>query len=304
MRPALPVPSDVYESTFAVTGTPSTVAPFGASYLVGSGVNLYPVVQSVTLDALGNGSVVCTASVTGIAGVIGIGTVLTWSGSVSLNSTATCTASAISPYGIFARQLATLIGPATQAKDGSLIAEDYRMLSHAITDAESTLTTLLGDMFPDTATDLVGRWEIYLGIISNPSLSLATRQANLLAKWRALFGGQPKTMTAAIQTLDLGAAIQEWTTTQIQAGNSNNAYNTVTARRVFLFSVIVSATAATTPATLTAIESIISQMMPAYSSFQDTSTAQGSVTAFGIGTGNGFKCDSAGSLTDQTLLSQ
>ena len=305
MRPALPVPSDVYDSTFAVTGTALAVVSFGSAYLIGTGVNLYPVVQTVTLDALGNGSIVCTASVTGQAGAIGAGTSLTWSTPTptSLNTTATCTASAVSPYGAFARQLATLIGPATQAKDGSHIAEDDRILSHALTDAESTLSTLLGDMFPNTTTDLVGRWEIYLGIYSNPSLSLATRQANLLAKWRALFGGQPTVMSAAIQSLDPGALIQEWNRTQINAGSSNSAYATVTARRVFMFSVLVSATAAVNPLTIAAIESILSQMMPAYTSYQDTSSAQGSVPAFGIGTKGPFRCDDANSLTDQTLLS-
>ncbi len=307
MRPPLPVPSDVYESTFAITGTANATVIFGSAYLIGGGFNLIPVVPKVTLDGLGNGSVTCTPTIWGSGALVTLATVLNWSTPLpaNLNATANCTASSISPYGEFSRQLATLIGPARQASDGSKIAEDYRALSSVLTGAEQTLNTLVGDMFPDTTTDLVGRWEIFLGLVSNPSVSLATRQANLLAKWRALFGGQPLTIQAALQSIDPLAQVLELTTTSLAASSSNPNYATVIARRVFMFGVTcsaatVAAVLATGGSNLPFVQ-VINQMKPAHTNVLDTQG--GTMSVFAIGTKGPFLCDDPNSLTDQTLLS-
>lgn len=312
LAPPVPVPSDVYEPTFSITGgTANAVITFGTLFLIGSGVKWYPIVQSVTLDANGNGTVTCTANVIAPLGAATVGTSYSWSTPLpsGLPSTATCTASPLSTSGEFARQFAQLIGPATQAVDGSRIAEDYRTLAKALAMQSATLDTLVGDMFPDTATDLVSKWESFLGLISNPNLSLTQRQQNLLAKWRALIGGQPKVINAALQTIDPSGLVAEWTTTQIGTISSGLPYAVQTAmqRRVFMFSVYLSAAnvAAILRGGTNQIILLLQQMMPVYANFYDPSAGQGQIQVIAVGTqgtGGVFECDDPASLTDQTLL--
>lgn len=108
----------------------------------------------------------------------------------------------------FARALATLIGPAITARDGSLVAEDLRTLGSALADARELIARAVDQAHPGTATDLLPDLEGEYGLPVGEALSTAARQARLLAKKRARGDATRLGIERVVQTLFAGGAVQ------------------------------------------------------------------------------------------------
>lgn len=184
--------------------------------------------------------------------------------------------------GELARQLARLLGPAYQAGDTSRVAADLLALGAALADTRATTTGTLDDAFVDATTHLLDEWEARLGLAPGIALATADRQARLVAKVRAAFGGQPDQIAAACDALG-GAG-----TTDV-AENSVADVATTDLRGVFQFAVRVDTTTALNPQTVAVLQAIVDGMKPAHT--------RGSVTD-----ALGFLCDDPYSLTNLTVL--
>jgi uncharacterized protein YmfQ (DUF2313 family) len=153
----------------------------------------------------------------------------------------------------FARKLALLLGPAYQAGDPSLLAEDLRVLGGLLADDHTTLSRAIDQAFATTATDTLPDWEAILDVPPDPSASTEARQAALTAKRRATGGGSAARILAAVRAVDPTALLYP---TSIQNCLDAN----VPLRNVFIFAVVIAEAVYADPAKLAAIERVVDQM--------------------------------------------
>jgi len=103
-----------------------------------------------------------------------------------------------------ARQLARLVGAGWQAPQGSLNAADVLALAASLDDGRIELLSLLDQAFANTATSLLAELETTYGIIPDASMSVAARQARLVAVLQSRVGGSPQNIRTAVQSLVAG----------------------------------------------------------------------------------------------------
>lgn len=162
----------------------------------------------------------------------------------------------VSAAGDLARQLATILGPAYQAPDGSNNAAELLALGGALAAARDQLRRALDQAFVDTATDLLPELEAEYGLAVQPELSTAARQARLLAKVRAARAGTPQGILNAARVDDPTATIGENTpTTAAAAGYPRGAYVWVLICATGVFD---------DPTRLARMQALVEQMKPAH----------------------------------------
>ena len=185
--------------------------------------------------------------------------------------------------GDLARQLLRLLGPAYPAPDASLNAADALNLGRGISDARDTTAASLDEAFPDTALYLLSEWETMLGLpVSAGRLSTAARRAALLARWRTRFSGSPDAIISALTPLNSGNAPTMRETVGIES--------TANPPRVFVFTIRTGFDPNNAPA-IAPLASVVDVMKPAHTKAVFTSKQM-----------DGFLCDDAASLTDNTVL--
>jgi hypothetical protein len=154
----------------------------------------------------------------------------------------------------FARELALLLGTAYQPADGTLIAEDLRVLGGALGDVYTTQSRALDEAFCNTSIELLEKWEFRLGIPTNQGASVSDRQVAATAKRRAV-GGTHLRMIKALEVIDSTVAIVP-TKAALVAGTDP--------RKVFQFAIVVSSATLTDSRKKPQIERVIDAMKPAY----------------------------------------
>jgi hypothetical protein len=107
--------------------------------------------------------------------------------------------------GDFARQLATLLGPAYQAGDDSNNAAEFLALGGALADLRLVIIDSLAEAFANEAWDLLSELETIYGLPVRTDLDEEDRQARLVAKIRAARAGTPNSILLAVSTYDTTA---------------------------------------------------------------------------------------------------
>lgn len=107
----------------------------------------------------------------------------------------------------FARALAQLRGPEVTAVDGSLVAEDLRVLGQLLADARTRILVAIDQAHPGRATEELSELEEEYGVPDGTSLPLADRQRRLLAKHRARNAGDRPNLLRTARTLAAEAQI-------------------------------------------------------------------------------------------------
>lgn len=109
----------------------------------------------------------------------------------------------------FARALAILRGPEIRAVDGSLVAEDLRVLGQLLADGRARVLLAVDQAHPGRATvdGLITELESEYGLPDGSALPLAERQRRLLAKYRARGAGDRLTLLRTARTVAAEAQI-------------------------------------------------------------------------------------------------
>lgn len=100
-----------------------------------------------------------------------------------------------------ARRLASFVGGAVRAADGSLGAAFYLSLGAALAATRRYASRSLAEVFGHLAEDEIARWERSLGMLSGEGAPIADRQAAVRAKWIAIHAGS--TMTEIGRTVQV-----------------------------------------------------------------------------------------------------
>jgi hypothetical protein len=212
-----------------------------------------------------------------------------------------------SDAGTIARQLARLIGPAYQPKDGTVIAADLLQLGGGIAGGRDTNLASVDEAFPDSAVQLLDELETEYGLQVRQDLSTAARQARLLAKIRAQFAGTLQQIQSSLQAIDSSATVHEITLAQVIASEPNptaiehrtGVYGTgqtflfITEHQAFRFYVTVSLSAFNNADTIAQMTTVIEQAKPAHTIYE--------IGVNDVSSGS-FKYDDASSLMDQDFL--
>jgi hypothetical protein len=107
----------------------------------------------------------------------------------------------------FARALALLRGPEITAVDGSLAAEDLRVLGRLLADGRARVLLAVDQAHPGRATEQLSEAEAEYGLPDGSGLPLATRQQRLLAKYRARNAGDRPSLLRTVRTIAAEAQI-------------------------------------------------------------------------------------------------
>lgn len=180
----------------------------------------------------------------------------------------------------FARELVMLLG--WSASEGTLLAEDARVLGKALADGWQALDDAGRENFVTLAEQLLSEWESRVGVPISPGSAVADRQSALTGKRRATGGNTRGRVLAAVKVFDASASIVT-TTAQFASDNYDP-------RVVFNWAVAVSQSVYRQWSAQ--IEQIIAALKPAHTKCN-----------LGVLAGDGvFRTDDADSLTDETLL--
>lgn len=101
----------------------------------------------------------------------------------------------------FARALAILRGPEITASDGSLVAEDLRVLGQLLADGRTRVLLAVDQAHPSRATELLSELESEYGLPDGSALPIAERQRRLLAKYRARGAGDRPSLLRTARTV-------------------------------------------------------------------------------------------------------
>ena len=179
----------------------------------------------------------------------------------------------------FARQLARLLG--VPAADGTLNAADLRALGAALAEGHDTFERVLDEMFVASAEELLATWEQALGVVTERSASVATRQATLTAHRRTSGGNSKLRTLTAVQALDSTATLATTPATSLSPA---------TEREVFQWRIILAASVFDNAVTRSRVAAIVEKMKPAHTR---------GLLAVSDGP---FLTDDPASLTDRDLL--
>ena len=116
----------------------------------------------------------------------------------------------------FARELVSLLG--WTAPEGTLLAEDARVLGKALADAWEALDDAGRENFVTLAEQLLSEWESRVGVPLSPGSATADRQYALTAKRRSTGGNTRGRVLAAARVFDTSASIVT-TTAQFASDN-------------------------------------------------------------------------------------
>lgn len=180
----------------------------------------------------------------------------------------------------FARSLALLRGPEVSAADGTLAAEDLRVLGQLLADGRASVLRAVAQAHPRTATDLLPDLEAEYGLPDGSLLPTSERQRRLAAKYLSRAGSS---YTAVLATLRVLAP--EVVLITIPAADVARTDPTAVYRLVIL----VSTEHAGGDALLTEVDQLLAA--------QTDSSEEWSV-----GDRLGFRCDDPSSGCDLTLL--
>jgi uncharacterized protein YmfQ (DUF2313 family) len=180
----------------------------------------------------------------------------------------------------FARELVSLLG--WTAPEGTLLAEDARVLGKALADAWEALDDAGRENFVTLAEQLLSEWESRVGVPLSPGSATADRQYALTAKRRSTGGNTRGRVLAAARVFDTSASI---VTTTAQFASDN-----LDPRVVFNWAVAVSQ--AVYRQWGSQLREVIEVLKPAHTKCN-----------LGVLAGDGvFRTDDADSLTNETLL--
>lgn len=190
-----------------------------------------------------------------------------------------------SPSGDIARSIARILGTAYQPADGTVAAAHFLGLGDIFNDTRNVNVDSINEAFANTANQLLSRYESVFGIATDPALTVAAREARVVAKIQALRAGTPQSIKAAVNQLLAGGA----SSIVENLASVVNAMVPPQPRLVFLWALVIAATDWSNPATFASVLATINQMKPAH-------------TLGNITTRVGFRCDDPLSLTDRDLL--
>ncbi len=179
----------------------------------------------------------------------------------------------------FARTLARLLG--VPAADGTLTAADLRALGAALAEGHDTFERVLDEMFVSSAEELLAEWERALGVVTERSATVATREATLTAHRRTSGGNSKLRVLTAVQALDSTATL---------ANTAATSLSYATRREVFEWRIILAASVFDNAVTKARVTAIAEKMKPAHTR---------AVLAVSDGL---FYTDDPDSLTDRDLL--
>jgi uncharacterized protein YmfQ (DUF2313 family) len=180
----------------------------------------------------------------------------------------------------FARELVSLLG--WTAGEGTLLAEDARVLGKALADAWEALNDAGKENFVTLAEQLLSEWESRVGVPLSPGSATADRQSALTAKRRSTGGNTRGRVLSAVKVFDASASIVT-TTAQFASDNYDP-------RVVFNWAVAVSQSVYYQWGAQ--LREVLEALKPAHTKCN-----------LGVLAGDGvFRCDDADSLTDETLL--
>ena len=152
-----------------------------------------------------------------------------------------------------ARQMLRVIGAGWQAPQDSLTAADALAFGASLDDARLMLLDLLNQAFANTVTSMIAEWEAAYGLLPDSSLSLADRQARLLAFIRSSGAGTPQAIISAVDGFTGGGtSVVETPSTTVDVG------------AVFRFVVVVPLAKLLNTATRARIVDMIERMKPAH----------------------------------------
>lgn len=156
-----------------------------------------------------------------------------------------------------ARQLARLVGPAVQAGDSTLAAQEYLALGGGLAVARQTTLDAIAEAFPQSARDTLSEWERMLRVPIRPGATNADRRASITARLRAS-GGSPQRIKSAAETLsEVGVGIVEYTYTQVAANP----------RRVFRFTVSAGSALYNDEGRRAELEEVLQRVAPAHTTW-------------------------------------
>lgn len=115
-------------------------------------------------------------------------------------------------------------------KLGGCYEQDLTVEGNALDDLKASADSLLLEMFPDTTTRMIDRWEARLGIPTVETDQLAVRQQRVAAKWRALGGMSVPFFTALAASMGFQITI-----TECVGGNPNVWTVTVLNQQTYQF---------------------------------------------------------------------
>lgn len=206
---------------------------------------------------------------------------------VSLSPTSQANGTSVEETLRQAQALARVSGPAWTAKDGSLAGADAVALGSALARTRQNTLASVDEAFLDTTVYLLDAWEEMLGLAVSPGLPDAVRRARLISHWRALRGGAPQALLAAVN-----AVLEAPDTATIV----ENTVATCTAfpAGVFLFAVLIPSSAPSfrylsDPGWVARLRATLDGQKPAHTGYNVTNRV-------------GFRCDDPDSLTDLTVL--
>ncbi len=190
--------------------------------------------------------------------------------------------------GDFARQLATLLGPAYQAGDDSNNAAEFLALGGALADVRNVILDSLREAFATEAWDLLSELETIYGLPVRTDLAEEDRQARLVAKIRAARAGTPQGILRAVAPYDTTAQVFEVGPSDVtQEADLPTAPGA--ARGVYQWALQIASAVYDDPTKLAAILAIVEQMKPAHT--------RGSVCVT-----VGFRFDDPDSLFDRDVF--
>jgi hypothetical protein len=200
-----------------------------------------------------------------------------------------------SPAGEFARGQALLVGPAVQAPAGSVAEADYLARGDFLAALAAAVATTQAQAFLTTATSLLAEWELAYGLPVDGSLTIAQRQARLVAKVRTLRGGSPQALANMARAYDATALVYENTPATVPQAPDPFATDGATAglqRGVFRFGLRVAPATFADAVTLATLYAFVDQMKPAHAIY----------TIHTNDPAVGFLTDDPNSLTDRDVV--
>lgn len=167
--------------------------------------------------------------------------------------------------GDLARLFLRLVGPARQAPDDSVNADDALALGSSFAKARRVQLEAALDAFPGVAVNTISEWERAFGIETDENLTAADRNTVLAAHARTLLGGNDVSIESAVAVLTGYCDVRAWAASEQYAVHLSPT--TATRRHVFRFAVYVPLTYVTTPRLASRVRVIVDKMRPSFQSY-------------------------------------
>lgn len=180
----------------------------------------------------------------------------------------------------FARSLALLRGPEIQPADGTLVAEELRVLGQLLADGRATILRAVAQAHPRTATDLLPDLEAEYGLPDGSLLPTAERQRRLAAKYLSRAGSSYTAVLATLRALAPEVVLVTIPTAAVEDTDPTAVYRLV---------ILVDTERTLSDSFLAELDQLLAAQAEAAEDWS-------------VGDRLGFYCDDATSLCDVTLL--